>query len=132
MSRQSIRKELLGRWFALSDAQQLFLRRARDIDRTLPHSEGLSKILPLMNWREVGADCGFSEAASDELVNTLAAQKIVLIIDAGLHRFGLIAGYLVDEIDAAQRERWVNLTVAALGVVPVLLYIAWMLYWTAA
>src|SRR4051794_17890442 len=105
MSRHSVRRELLVRWSALSDDQRLFLRRAAERDTTLPHAEGTSKVLPLMNWREIGASCGFSDTASDELVHKLAAEKIVLLHDPINHSFGLLAGYLVDEVDSAERER---------------------------
>ena len=106
MSRQAVRQELLARWSSLSSDQQTFLRRAAERDRTLPHSEGLSKVLPLMNWREIGASCGFSDSASDELAHALAAAKIVLLDNPNQHTFGLLAGYLVDEVDAAERDRW--------------------------
>jgi hypothetical protein len=60
-----MRDEMLTRWLALPEAHRVFLRRARDVERTLPRGElrgdGMSKVLPLMNWREIGESCGMSE-----------------------------------------------------------------------
>lgn len=113
MSRQSVRQELLARWSSLSSDQQAFLRRAAERDSTLPRSEGLSRVLPLMNWREIGASCGFPDPLSDEVARALGAAKIVLIANADQHSFGLLAGYLVDEVDAAKRDRrWRRVEVA--------------------
>jgi hypothetical protein len=127
MSRQSVRRELLARWSSLSGDQQVFLRCAAERDRTLPHSEGLSKVLPLMNWREIGASCGFSDPVSDELVHALAAAKIVLLDNPNQHTFGLLAGYLVDEVDAAERDRWwkrVEVVAVVASVLVALAYVA--------
>lgn len=127
MSRRSVRLELLAQWSALSDDQRLFLRRAAERDRTLPHSEGTSKVWPWMNWREIGASCGFADTESDDLVHKLAAEKIVLLDDPNKHSFALLAGYLVDEVDATERERrWrrVELAVVAVSVLMTLLYLA--------
>jgi len=80
-----------------------------------------------MNWREIGASCGFADTESDDLVHKLAAEKIVLLDDPNKHSFALLAGYLVDEVDATERERrWrrVELAVVAVSVLMTLLYLA--------
>ena len=125
MSRRSVRQELLARWSSLSDDQRSFLRRAAERDRTLPHADGTSKLLPLMNWREIGASGGFADPRSDELACTLAAAKILCIADPDKHSFGLLAGYLVNEVDAVERERrWrrAELAVVAIVAAVMLLY----------
>ncbi len=127
MSRRSVRQELLTRWRSLSDAQRLFVRRAAERDRTLPHIEGMSKVIPLMDWREIGASCGFSDPASDEVANALAAENILMLDDPSRHTFGLLAGYLVDEVDAVERERWwrrVEVAVVVVSALLTLLYFA--------
>jgi hypothetical protein len=126
MARRSARQELLAPWFALSDAERVFLRRAAEWDKLLPHSEGFSRVIPLMDWREIGASCGFSERASDELAQALAAKKIILLSDPSQYTFGLLAGHLVNEVDAAARKRrWrgIEFVVVAVTVLVTLLYL---------
>lgn len=66
-----------------------------------------------MNWREIGASCGFPDSLSDEVARALGAAKIVLIANSDQHSFGLLAGYLVDEVDAEKRDRrWRRVEVA--------------------
>ena len=80
-----------------------------------------------MNWREIGASCSFSDPVSDELVHSLAAAKIVLLDNANQHTFGLLAGYLVDEVDAAERDRWwkrVEVVVVVASALVTLAYLA--------
>jgi hypothetical protein len=64
---------------------------------------------------------------SDDLIHALAAAKIVLLASPDEHRFGLLAGYLVDEVDAAKRDRWwmrVEVIVVVASVLVTLAYLA--------
>lgn len=80
-----------------------------------------------MNWREIGASCGFSDPVSDELVHALATAKIVLLVNSNQHTFGLLAGYLVEEVEAVERERrWrrVEVAVCVVSALLTLVYLA--------
>src|SRR5688500_2877020 len=118
--------EMLTRWLALSETHRAFLRRARDVERTLPCDCGppapgdpILRVLPLMDWREIGASCGMSESTCDDGAAALHGEHLILIWDRVPYAFGLTGGRsLVNEVDSAERARWwrrVEMMVVAAG-----------------
>lgn len=100
------------KWESLSDLQRSFLLAAHDIDVRMPHSEGLSKIMPPIAWRTVGLMSGVGLHEVDELVRTLSDLGFVMIIDAQGREMSLICGValraLVEE-HRRTRARWLVL-----------------------
>jgi hypothetical protein len=68
---------------------------------------------------------------SDELVRALAAAKIVLLDNPNQQTFGLLAGYLVDEVDAAERGRWWKRVEVVVVVASALVTLAYLGMWRA-
>lgn len=101
-------------WRSLSDAQREFLLATYEIDRRLPHSDGLDKVVPPIGWRSVGLMCGVGLTEVDDFVRTLADLRLVLILDAEMREMGLICGQeLWELISDERRKRWNRATILA-------------------
>ena len=101
-------------WQSLSDTHRSFLLAVYDIDKRLPHSDGLDKVLPAIRWRTVGVMCGMRSDEVDELVRTLTASRLVYVLDAQRYEMGLICRHHLRELlDAQRRKRWNWITLAA-------------------
>ena len=107
-------------WSSLDDRQCAFLLAAYSVDRQLPHSDGLCKVLPAIRWRTIGVRCGLQGHEADEVVATLADIKLVLVMDAEERTMGLICGHLVRAVFDARRKRWWDRATAAATVLTVL------------
>ena len=106
----------LIRWQSLSETQRRFLRSAYEIDRELPHSSGLCKVIPLIKWRTVGAMCGLRATESDEVARSLADLNLIMIADQFEQRRALICGtsmYFMLADERRRQWRWVDWIVGA-------------------
>ena len=118
-------EETLKRWSDLTETERQFLLVATEIDDSLPHSEGLSKVLPLFDWRPVGRRCGLNEQAAAEVVATLLAKKLLWRPEGEADRIGVLGDYLVADVASIRRaRRWRRFEVAAI-LVTVLITLAY-------
>jgi hypothetical protein len=95
-------------WRSLSEQQRRFLLAAYDIDRRLPHSEGLSRVMPMIVPRTIGPMIGAKDEELDDLVRTLADLKLILLLNNERGEFGLISGIEIGELIEARRRRRIN------------------------
>ena len=103
-------------WQSLSDVQRRFLLAAYDIDRRLPHSDGLDKVLPHIGWQTVGLMCGVRLGDVDEFVRTLAELHLVYIMNPEMREIGLICHHSIRDVIEARRRRWWYWAALAAGV----------------
>jgi len=92
-------------WQSLSDTHRSFLLAAYDIDKRLPHSEGLDKILPAICWRSVGVKCWIRPNEVDELVRALTASRLVHVLDSEHCKMALLCGHQIRELLGARRRQ---------------------------
>src|SRR3954471_11036165 len=92
-------------WQRLNGSQQKFLLTAYEIDKDLPHSEGLSKVFPILRWRTVGAMCGLRASESDRAAQSLSQLNLTYIVDVQNREFFLTCGHGIRELMDARRKR---------------------------
>ena len=125
---QTERNDFPALWQSLTERQRRVLLAAYDIDLQLRHSEGSDKILPPIGWRTVGLMCGVRLTEVDELVRTLSALRLVLVLDADLREMGLISRHHLRELleaDRGRRWKWAAVAVALLAAVGTILWLSY-------
>jgi hypothetical protein len=104
-------------WWSLSDTQRKFLLNAYEIDKQLPHSEGMSKMMPPIGWRTVGLMSGVNLNEVEEFVRILAELRLIYILDSVRCEMAVICTHHLRELEEARcRRRWdrIGLAVAVL------------------
>lgn len=95
-----------GAWYtanSMTAIERQFLIKALVVDEHLrPRT---SSDLPLLSWRTIGVLCNLTGAQSDELVNQLAAAKLIQVVDTEQRLLVLTEGREIARADLESRQR---------------------------
>lgn len=109
-----------AKWESLSDKERQFVLVANEINERLPHSHGLDKIIPALDWQDVALRSGVGLGEVDRLVMKLADMHFVMVLNSERRRMGLLCGHHLRLEERNRRRRvwnWVTLILSILAAI---------------